>query len=260
MTLNVAPSSSSLISQRVSLSFSLPASAFDVVKNTNDFSVVRFPKRGVRRGGQLVALASNEASNRPVLDVVFEPFEEVKKELLLVPTVPQASLARQKYSDKCEAAINDQIKWVSLSHSLSYIFTFKSYQISYWIFFFFAKFLEKKGLIWDHFIIITMHNSAYVSNADLCSLDQCGIQRLLCVSCHVCLLRQRQCCSQGICQVRKLCNPRIFLILFWMLEFFRLICWLIAWRFFKDSSIEERNHAEKLMDYQVFAHWLSLYA
>jgi hypothetical protein len=42
---------------------------------------------------------------------VFEPFEEVKKELDLVPTVPQVSLARQKYCDEVEAAVNEQIKW-----------------------------------------------------------------------------------------------------------------------------------------------------
>ncbi|KAM1494731.1 hypothetical protein ACFX15_028630 [Malus domestica] len=50
------------------------------------------------------------ADNRPTLEVVFDPLEEVKKELLLVPTIPHASLARQKYSDKSEAAINEQIK------------------------------------------------------------------------------------------------------------------------------------------------------
>jgi ferritin heavy chain len=37
--------------------------------------------------------------------VVFQPFEEIKGEL---------SLARQKFVDECEAAINEQIKYVSL--------------------------------------------------------------------------------------------------------------------------------------------------
>lgn len=60
----------------------------------------------------------NEANNRAALDVVFEPFEEVKKELLLVPTVPQQSLGRHKYSDECENAINEQIKYRLLSLSI----------------------------------------------------------------------------------------------------------------------------------------------
>ena len=49
------------------------------------------------------------------MDVMFDPFEEVKKELLLVPTMPQASLARQKFSKQSEAAINEQIKYISSS-------------------------------------------------------------------------------------------------------------------------------------------------
>lgn len=42
--------------------------------------------------------------------VVFEPFEEVKKELNLVPSVANQSLARHKYVDESEASINEQIK------------------------------------------------------------------------------------------------------------------------------------------------------
>lgn len=64
-------------------------------------------------GNAVLVLASKEAHNRPTLEIVFDPFEEVKKELLLVPTVPYASLARQKYTDQSEAAINEQIKLVS---------------------------------------------------------------------------------------------------------------------------------------------------
>ncbi|TYH19654.1 hypothetical protein ES288_A05G368800v1 [Gossypium darwinii] len=45
------------------------------------------------------------------------PFEEVKKELNLVPTLPQVSLARQKFSEECEAAINQQI---NVESSISY--------------------------------------------------------------------------------------------------------------------------------------------
>lgn len=56
--------------------------------------------------------ASKATNHKPLTGVVFEPFEELKREFTLVPTVPQDSLARQKYSDDCEAAINEQIKWV----------------------------------------------------------------------------------------------------------------------------------------------------
>lgn len=43
-------------------------------------------------------------------DVGFRPFEEVKKDELMVPIVPNASLARQRFLEECEAAINEQIK------------------------------------------------------------------------------------------------------------------------------------------------------
>ena len=46
--------------------------------------------------------------------VVFQPFEEIKGELSLVPQTADKSLARQKFVDECEAAINEQIKYVSL--------------------------------------------------------------------------------------------------------------------------------------------------
>lgn len=60
----------------------------------------------------MVCATKGGANSKPLIGVVFEPFEEVKKELDLVPTVPQLSLARHKYVDECEAAVNEQIKWV----------------------------------------------------------------------------------------------------------------------------------------------------
>lgn len=42
--------------------------------------------------------------------VIFQPFEEVKKEVLAVPIAPNVSLARQRFEDESEAAINEQIK------------------------------------------------------------------------------------------------------------------------------------------------------
>lgn len=46
--------------------------------------------------------------------VIFRPFEEIKKDALVVPVDPRLSLARQFYSHDCEAALNEQIKSVFL--------------------------------------------------------------------------------------------------------------------------------------------------
>nr|CAH05075.1 ferritin [Erigeron canadensis] len=59
------------------------------------------------------------SNNKPITGVVFEPFEEVKKELNLVPTVPQQSLARQKYADDSESIINEQI---NVEYNVSYVY------------------------------------------------------------------------------------------------------------------------------------------
>lgn len=67
----------------------------------------------------VVAMASKGHNSKPLTGVIFEPFEEVKKELMMVPTVPQDSLARQKYTDDCEAAINEQI---NVEYNVSYIY------------------------------------------------------------------------------------------------------------------------------------------
>lgn len=50
------------------------------------------------------------ATTVPLTGVIFEPFEEVKKDNLAVPIVPQVSLARHHFSDECESVINEQIK------------------------------------------------------------------------------------------------------------------------------------------------------
>lgn len=55
---------------------------------------------------------SNDVSTKVVTGVVFEPFSEVHDQLAKVSTSPQLeSLARQRFSPSCEAAINDQIKY-----------------------------------------------------------------------------------------------------------------------------------------------------
>ncbi|XP_061353054.1 ferritin-1, chloroplastic-like [Gastrolobium bilobum] len=59
------------------------------------------------------------ASTVPLTGVVFEPFEEVKKDALAVPSAPQVSLARQNYVDECESAINEQI---NVEYNVSYVY------------------------------------------------------------------------------------------------------------------------------------------
>ncbi|KAL2227383.1 ferritin-2, chloroplastic [Sesamum indicum] len=66
-----------------------------------------------------VVCAAKHTNSKPLTGVVFEPFEEVKKELLLVPSVPQDSLARHKFADESEAAINEQI---NVEYNVSYVY------------------------------------------------------------------------------------------------------------------------------------------
>lgn len=60
--------------------------------------------------GFVASASSNDAVSMPLAGVVFHPFEEVKKEELAVPIAPDLSVARQKFSQECESAINEQIK------------------------------------------------------------------------------------------------------------------------------------------------------
>nr|GLL28028.1 ferritin-2, chloroplastic-like isoform X1 [Ipomoea trifida] len=70
-------------------------------------------------GNALVVCASKGSNNKPLTGVIFEPFEEVKKELSMVPSGPQTSLCRQKFVDDCEAAINEQI---NVEYNVSYVY------------------------------------------------------------------------------------------------------------------------------------------
>ena len=99
---------SASLSSRAKLLPSLSSSAPIFFNPLKGSSVVRFSKRNVGCG--VVVMASMEGNNKPVLDIAFQPFEEVKKELLAIPDMPHESLARQKFTDQCEAALNAQIK------------------------------------------------------------------------------------------------------------------------------------------------------
>lgn len=68
----------------------------------------RLPIRTRRRLSSLAAAESGQA----LTGLLFQPFEEIKEELSLLPTSPDLSLARQKYADECESALNQQIKSV----------------------------------------------------------------------------------------------------------------------------------------------------
>jgi len=107
-----------LLQSSLSVSFSffdkskLPrflSSSAPIFNHVNGSSSVRFSKTNVGCGG-VVQGSMEGPNNRPVWKIAFEPFEEVKKELLLIPNMPHASLARHKYNDQCEAALNAQIK------------------------------------------------------------------------------------------------------------------------------------------------------
>ncbi|CAN4095753.1 unnamed protein product [Withania somnifera] len=67
----------------------------------------------------VVCASKGSNSKHLTTGVVFEPFEEVKKEVMRVPTLPQASLARHKYNDQSEAALNEQI---NVEYTVSYVY------------------------------------------------------------------------------------------------------------------------------------------
>ncbi|KAI3835870.1 hypothetical protein MKX03_019271 [Papaver bracteatum] len=99
---------------------SLSTSAVD---NVNQFpsssSSVSFSSQR-RTDGFVMSISKSESNNRrPVTGVVFEPFEEVKKELQLVPDLPQQSITRHKFIDDCEASINEKI---NVEYNVSYVY------------------------------------------------------------------------------------------------------------------------------------------
>ncbi|XP_059305318.1 ferritin-4, chloroplastic-like [Lycium ferocissimum] len=87
-----------------SLSFS---SSCDSVSFASNFA---FPRK------QFKLCATNDGA---LTGVVFEPFDEVKKDEFMVPITPQTSLARQRFAEECEAAINEQI---NVEYNVSYVY------------------------------------------------------------------------------------------------------------------------------------------
>ncbi|KAF0889886.1 hypothetical protein E2562_033856 [Oryza meyeriana var. granulata] len=78
---------------------------------------VRLP---VPRGARAATVCMAAGKGKEVLSgVLFQPFEELKGELSLVPQAKDQSLARQKFVDECEAAINEQI---NVEYNASYAY------------------------------------------------------------------------------------------------------------------------------------------
>ncbi|XP_041996760.1 ferritin-4, chloroplastic-like isoform X1 [Salvia splendens] len=69
--------------------------------------------------GFVASASSNHAVTVPLAGVVFHPFEEVKKEELAIPIAPDLSIARHKFSQECESAINEQI---NVEYCVSYVY------------------------------------------------------------------------------------------------------------------------------------------
>ncbi|KAM7264930.1 hypothetical protein ACFE04_002613 [Oxalis oulophora] len=76
------------------------------------FSGMRFGNREKSSG-----VSANYSSSDD--GVLFEPFEEVKRDTFVVPITSNVSLARHNYLDQCEAAINEQI---NVEYSASYVY------------------------------------------------------------------------------------------------------------------------------------------
>ncbi|XP_042411695.1 ferritin-4, chloroplastic-like isoform X1 [Zingiber officinale] len=97
---------------------SFPAAAADRL-SVPLHSELRFPRRSSKGGALVISMASGESDSLPIYGGVFRPFEEIKQELALVPSGPDKSLARQKYSEMCEVALNEQI---NVEYNVSYVY------------------------------------------------------------------------------------------------------------------------------------------
>ncbi|XLS82517.1 hypothetical protein HN51_048348, partial [Arachis hypogaea] len=99
---NPFPNTLFIVLSKISLFVSKVASFVVVPRKLSDFS---------SSFGFLRVFGGADAPYAPLTGVIFEPFEEVKKDALAVPLTPNVSLARQNYVDESESAINEQIKF-----------------------------------------------------------------------------------------------------------------------------------------------------
>lgn len=98
-----------------SLSLQPPSTFLNTTTSSPYAFLLHLPTESPRNRSIVAMAAAGEVPGRPITGVVFQPFEELQQELNLVPSVPDQSLARHKYSNDCEAALNEQIKWVLFS-------------------------------------------------------------------------------------------------------------------------------------------------
>ncbi|KAL7136100.1 hypothetical protein ABFS83_10G006400 [Erythranthe nasuta] len=84
--------------------------------SASTFSGIALAKR---RDNGFATGASNETTTLPLTGLVFQPFEEVKKDDFIVPVSSDVSLARHLFLDDCEAAINEQI---NVEYCVSYVY------------------------------------------------------------------------------------------------------------------------------------------
>ncbi|KAK1563168.1 hypothetical protein Q3G72_023400 [Acer saccharum] len=112
-----------MFSKTVSVSASsLTTKGVDTFKSAFDgssFSKLKSLSFSQKTRSFKVSATSIEADNFALTGVVFQPFEELKKDYLAVPIIPHVSMARQTYSDECEAAINEQI---NVEYNASYVY------------------------------------------------------------------------------------------------------------------------------------------
>ncbi|XP_052303971.1 ferritin, chloroplastic isoform X2 [Populus trichocarpa] len=94
--------------------FSLATKQGDAASGGHGISSLPLFSRKKRNTSLVVSSASGTLTG-----LVFQPFEEVKREDFLVPISSQVSLSRQFYVDECEAAINEQI---NVEYSASYVY------------------------------------------------------------------------------------------------------------------------------------------
>ncbi|KAL8517197.1 hypothetical protein ACS0TY_015428 [Phlomoides rotata] len=98
-------------------SSSFPPNLSSVPASSSAFSGQIWGKK--RDNGFAAAMSTNETVAQPLTGVMFQPFEEVKKDELMVPITPDTSFARHKYSKECESAVNEQI---NVEYCVSYVY------------------------------------------------------------------------------------------------------------------------------------------
>ena len=78
----------------------------------------------MRSGISMAAIFSSSTSSdfqedkQTLTGVTFQPFVEIQDHLVMVPSSSSVSLARQNFSESCESALNEQIKYVLSLRSL----------------------------------------------------------------------------------------------------------------------------------------------